>query len=59
MNIGTGANGTFSVSYDSAQNEKNDPKDIVDGHLFRIETLADGARSTSLRWARTTLAFRR
>lgn len=35
-------NGTFSVSYDSAQNEKNDPKDIVDGHLFRIETLADG-----------------
>ena len=42
MNIGTGANGTFSVSYDSAQNEKNDPKDIVDGHLFRIETLADG-----------------
>ena len=36
------ANGTFSVSYDSAQNEKNDPKDIVDGHLFRIETLADG-----------------
>ena len=42
MNIGTAANGTFSVSYDSAQNEKNDPKDIVDGHLFRIETLADG-----------------
>ena len=42
MNIGTDANGTFSVSYDSAQNEKNDPKDIVDGHLFRIETLADG-----------------
>ena len=35
-------NGTFSVSYDSAQNEKNDPKDIVDGHLFCIETLADG-----------------
>ena len=35
-------NGTFSVSYDSAQNEKNDPRDIVDGHLFRIETLADG-----------------
>ena len=35
-------NGTFSVSYDSAQNEKNDTKDIVDGHLFRIETLADG-----------------
>ena len=35
-------NGTFSVSYDSAQNEKNDPKDIVDGQLFRIETLADG-----------------
>ena len=42
MNIGTAANGTFSVSYDSAQNEKNDPNDIVDGHLFRIETLADG-----------------
>lgn len=44
MNIGTVANGTFSVSYDSAQNEKADAtkKDIVDGHLFRIETLADG-----------------
>lgn len=37
-------NGTFSVSYDSTQNEKADAtrKDIVDGHLFRIETLADG-----------------
>lgn len=42
MNIGTAANGTFAVSYDSAQNEKNDLMDIVDGHLFRIETLADG-----------------
>lgn len=44
------ANGTFSVSYDATQNEKADElsttdstkKDIVDGHLFRIETLADG-----------------
>lgn len=43
-------NGTFSVSYDATQNEKADElsttdstkKDIVDGHLFRIETLADG-----------------
>lgn len=44
MNIGTAAGGTFSVSYDSTQNEKADAtrKDIVDGHLFRIETLADG-----------------
>ena len=42
MTFTDAANGTFSVSYDSAQNEKNDPKDIVDGHLFRIETLADG-----------------
>lgn len=45
MDIGTAANGTFSVSYDSTQNEKadKDHKDIVDGHLFRIETLADGS----------------
>lgn len=44
MNIGTAAGGTFSVSYDSTQNEKADEtrKNIVDGHLFRIETLADG-----------------
>ncbi len=42
MTFTDSVNGTFSVSYDSAQNEKNDPKDIVDGHLFRIETLADG-----------------
>ena len=42
MTFADNVNGTFSVSYDSAQNEKNDPKDIVDGHLFRIETLADG-----------------
>lgn len=44
MNIGTAASGTFSVSYDSTQNEKADEtrKNIVDGHLFRIETLADG-----------------
>lgn len=44
MNIGTAANGTFSVSYDSTQNEKADEaiNNIVDGHLFRIETLADG-----------------
>lgn len=42
MTFTDNVNGTFSVSYDSAQNEKNDPKDIVDGHLFRIETLADG-----------------
>ena len=42
MTFSNDVNGTFSVSYDSAQNEKNDPKDIVDGHLFRIETLADG-----------------
>ena len=42
MTFADTVNGTFSVSYDSAQNEKNDPKDIVDGHLFRIETLADG-----------------
>lgn len=44
MNIGTAAGGTFPVSYDSTQNEKADAtrKDIVDGHLFRIETLADG-----------------
>lgn len=42
MTFSDDVNGTFSVSYDSAQNEKNDPKDIVDGHLFRIETLADG-----------------
>lgn len=42
MTFTNAVNGTFSVSYDSAQNEKNDPKDIVDGHLFRIETLADG-----------------
>lgn len=42
MTFTDNVNGTFSVSYDSAQNEKNDLKDIVDGHLFRIETLADG-----------------